>query len=239
MEIPLNLPSKCLPYVGIDKSKLTIRPFKGKDEKLISEMSGDNFEKKFLTVLKNVVQGIEVEKLTLGDRLYITIWEAINSYSPEFTLKHTCDTCWQMSEFPVNLNDLEIIELPDTYAQPYSLKLPVSGDTVNIRLLTVEDTIKLDELSKTIGNTWLHRFAITLNMPNLNIMQKVEYLENLSTKDLAEIRVFQDKFAHGPKMELKYECPKCGGVGIMPIPFRIEMLFPYGDALTRNFGKAI
>lgn len=236
--IPLELPSKCLTYPEVDKSKLMIRPLKGKDEKLISEISGDNFEKKFITLLKNVTQGVDVEKLTLGDRLFIAIWEAMNSYSSNARVKHECEHCWQTSDFEVDLAKLEVIELPDDFKQPYELVLPESGDTVKLKLLTVGDSLKIDSASKN-QNVWLFRYALTLDNPEMNSFQKTEYLENLPTKDLATIRAFHDKFFHGPKMETKYECPKCGGTGVMPVPFRIEFLFPYGPELIRHFGNAI
>jgi len=237
--LPVNLPSKCLTYEGVDKSKILIRPLKGKDEKLISEISGDNFEKKFLAVLRSVIQGVDVEKLTLGDRLFVAIWEAMNSYSPNFTLKHECEHCWKTSEFVVDLSKLDVTELPDNFKQPYEIKLPKCGDVVKVRLLTVNDMIKVDEMDKSGQNVWLYRYALALTYPELNSFQKVEYLENLSVSDLAIIRAFHDKFFHGPKMEYKYECPECGGTGVMPVPFRIEMLFPYGESLTRNFGDSV
>jgi rRNA maturation protein Nop10 len=40
-------------------------------------------------------------------------------------------------------------------------------------------------------------------------------------------------------MEYKYECPKCGGAGVMPVPFRFEMLLPFGETLTRNTRDAV
>lgn len=237
--LPLNLPSKCLAYENIDKSKLMIRPLKGKDEKLIAEISGDNFEKKFLIILRNVIQGIDVEKLTLGDRLYIAVWEAMNSYSQKFFLKHECEHCWQSSEYEVDLSQLDIIELPDNYHQPYEIKLPESGEVVKVRLLTVADGIKVDEMDKSGQNVWLYRYALGLVSPDENVFTKVDYLGDLAVSDLAIIRAFHDKFYHGPKMEQKYECPKCGGTGIMPVPFQIKFLFPYGNELVRYFGNTI
>ena len=237
--VPLSLPSKCLTYKDVDPAKLQIRALKGKDEKLIAEISGDNFEKKFLALLRNVLQGIEPEKLTIGDRLFVTIWEAMNSYSNTFLLKHECEHCWQTSEFEIDLTKFEVVELPDTFKQPYEIKLPNSGDIVKVNLLTIADVIKVDDMAKTGQNVWLYRQALALEMPGKNVFEKVEYLESLEVKDLALIRAFHDKYFHGPKMETKYECPKCGGAGVMPVPFRIEMLFPYGQTLARNFGDSI
>ena len=61
----------------------------------------------------------------------------------------------------------------------------------------------------------------------------------MDTQDLMVIRAFHDKFNHGPKMETNYACPNCGGTGILPVSFRLEMLLPYGTELQRHIGNAI
>jgi len=80
------------------------------------------------------------------------------------------------------------------------------------------------------------RFAHSI-VSDDNIFEKELFLEKLDSKDLMYIRAFHEKYSHGPKMETKYMCPHCGGVGIIPTPFRLEMLLPFGERLkeyTRN-----
>lgn len=236
--VTIKFPSKCLVYKDVDPAQVQIRTFKGRDEKLIAEISNDNFEKKFSTILKSVMKGIDPEQLTVGDRLYLVIWEAINSYSKIFSIEHECEHCWQKSPYDVDLTQLERKELPDDYQEPYELKLPISGDVVKVRLLRVSDMLKINELDKAGQNVWLYRYALTL-VNDKNVWNNVEYLEDLSTKDLMVIRAFHTKFEHGLRMEARYECPKCGGAGIMPIPFRLEILLPYGKKLEGYLGDTI
>jgi predicted methyltransferase len=61
----------------------------------------------------------------------------------------------------------------------------------------------------------------------------------MDTQDLEYIRGFQDVFEHGVKMETTYTCPKCGGTGAMPVPFRYELLLSFGEILKRRVGDAI
>ena len=82
--VPVSLPSKCLTYEGVDPDSIKIRAFKGREEELLAELNLSNLPKKLLTIIENVVQGIEVKKLTSGDARFIMMWEAINSYSSEF-----------------------------------------------------------------------------------------------------------------------------------------------------------
>ena len=235
--ITLNeLPSRGLLYPGVES--LTIRTFKGKDEKIISELTADNFEKRFVIVLKGVLQGIDPLKLTLGDRLFLVLWETINSYSKDFLVTHECPRCWESHTYTVDLSQIDRTYLPETYKEPYEVKLGVSGDLLKLRLLRVNDLIKVDELDRAKQNVWLYRYALSIQNDK-NVWDNVDYLEKLDSKDIMQIRGFHDKFLHGPKMSAKFECPKCGGAGVMPVPFRLEMLLPYGENLARCVGDTV
>ncbi len=239
---PVNLPSRCLVYAGIDKGnasdQIQIRTFKGKDEKLIAEISDTNFEKKFYTILKGVLKGIDPSKLTTGDRQYLMFWEAINSYSKEFVVTYECEHCWQKSDYTVDLSSLETTFLPENYVEPYEVKLPVSGGLVKLKLLRVEDMLKVDELDKLGQNVWLYRYALSI-VNDKSVWDNVSYLEAMESKDISIIRAFHEKFVHGIKAETPYECPKCGGTGVMPVPFRFEMLLPFGKQLKQHIGDTI
>lgn len=234
---PITLPSKCLVYKDVDPTKIQIRTLRGKDEKLIAEVNYDNYERQLLTILRNVIQGIDPAKLTLGDRLYILVWEAINSYGKDFDVEHNCTECFERVTSTVDLSTLEVVELPDDFKEPYPIKLS-TGDVVNLRLFRVEDEIKIAEYEKNDKASWLYRFAVPI-VSEKGIWDRVSFLENLPVKDMAAIRAFHNKFQHGPKMEATYTCRKCGGTGVVPVPFRTEMLFPYGNALRRYIADGV
>ena len=238
----VKLPSRCLVYSGIDKDnandQIKIRAFKGIDEKLIAEISADNFEKKFCIILKNVLQGIVPEKLTVGDRQFLMLWETIHSYDKSYNVEYECEHCWQKSEYIVDLSQLNEMKLPENFVEPYEVKLPESGSVAKLRLLRIEDLMKVDELSKMGQNVWLYRYALSI-VNDKSIWDNVSYLENMSTKDIMVIRAFHDKFNHGVQMETSYECPRCGGTGVMPVPFRLEMLLPYGKKLERYIDDGV
>lgn len=234
-----DLPSKGLVYSGVDVNKIGIRTFKGKDEKLLASLNSDNFEKRVLAILNSVIKGIEAPKLTVGDRLYILIWEGINSYSKDYVVEDTtCLNCFEKIDVSVDLSKLEVINLPADYKEPYPINLS-TGEVANLRLFRVEDEIKIADYEKsTSQSSWLYRFAHSI-VSDKNIWDVVNWLEGLPSKDIATIRAFQNKFYHGPKLETSYVCPKCGGTGIMPVPFRLKMFFPYGDALDRFAGNGV
>lgn len=239
---PVKLPSRCSVYKGIEKDNATdqiqIRTFKGRDEKLIAEISSDNFEKKFNLVLKSVLRGIEPEELTVGDRQFLMLWETIHSYNKVIQVTYECEHCWRTSNYGIDLSTLDVVQLPESFEEPFAIKLEECGQTINLRLLRVKDLIKVDDMKRQNQNVWLYRYALSM-VNDKPALENMEFLENLSTKDLMLIRAFHDKFVHGFDLRAKYECPKCGGDGVMPVPFRLEMLLPYGESITGHIGNAV
>ena len=236
--ISIQLPSKCKVYSDIDPSSISIRVLKGRDEKLIAEMTHDNLDRKFTAILKNVLVGIDPIKLTLGDRKFVLLWLAINSYSRMFPVELICDECLQKITIDVDLSTFEVNELPEDFEQPYKIKLSDDSE-LYLKLLTIEDELKVVDYERGGKNGWIYRYALSIVDESKSESDKVNLLEDLNVNDLALIRAFHEKYDHGPVMESSYNCPKCGGSGQVAVPFRIEMVFPYGQTLKRNFGKAV
>lgn len=235
--LPLNLPSRCLPYEGVDPSTVKIRAYQGRDEIYLAEINPINLEQKFLEVLRNVLTGINPELLTLGDRLYLIVWECINSYSEIIHVKTLCSHCFKDIEVPVDLRKLEIIRLPENFKQPHEVKLP-SGKIVHLRLLNLKDEIAILEFEEKSDLGHLYRYAKSI-VDDKDVLDRISELENMSSKDIARIRAFHENYYHGPDMNTKVTCPKCGKEEEVDIPFRLDFLFPVGEALKRTFGEGL
>jgi len=233
----IDLPSRCLVYPGVAPEDIKIRTFKGKDEKFIASLNYENLERKFADLLRNVLQGIAPEELTVGDRFYVLVWETINSYTPEVDIEIICKNCFQRIVTSIDLSQLEVAELPDNFQEPYSITLS-DGSVVSLRLFRVKDEIQIADYEKRNPNSWLYRYALSL-IDDRPIQEKIDYLENLEAKDLAKIRAFHDKFYHGPIMESKYVCPKCQAEEVVDCPFRLEWILPFGKTLVRTFGNGV
>lgn len=234
----LDLPSKFLVYEGVAPGSVKVGLLRGKHEKVIAEISADNYDKKLLQVLADVIEGIPVNSLTLGDRKFIQLWLAINSYSKDFPIKFNCESCGSKLEAIVDLATIPVVELPSDFKEPYSVQLS-DGKEIFLRLLRVEDELRVGEAEKSGQNVWLYRYSRSIVDNNLSALQKVQFMEELPAIDVARIRAFHDKYDHGPVMETHYECDKCGGDGVMPVPFRLEMLFPIGSTLKRCYGATV
>lgn len=227
----LNLPSKCKFYEGVDK--VQIRTFKGSDEKLLAELSIANFNKKFSMILRNMLVGIEPEKLTLGDRQYIMVWLVINSISKTLPIQIECQECGVVHEHMVDFSRFEIKELPDDFIEPYYIQL--SDDSqIPLRLLRVSDEIRANDLEKNGKNAYNYRWAMSI-ANETDLQSNCVFVEDLPMKDLMKIRKFHTEFSegHGPDMIATTICPACGEEGRTFIPFQLGFLIPYGEILKK------
>jgi hypothetical protein len=239
MRDSLQLPSKGKVY-QVPLESITVRSLKGGDEKLLSDLTLDNLEKKYLLLLKNriknglpVVSGIEPEKLTLGDRLYILLWLRIQSYSAIFKAELVCQYCFEKIKVDIDLQKIEEKTLDENFKEPYEIVLK-DGSKVNLRLFRIEDEIKVAEREKKDGTekTYLYKLALSI-VDDKSIPERIDYLENLDVKDLSLIKKFHEDFDHGPKInEVAYDCPKCKEAGQLALPFRPQFLIPSGSEIN-------
>jgi hypothetical protein len=233
----ISLPSRCLPYDGVKPEDITARSYLGRDEIYLAEITPDNLDQKFLQIMKGAIRGIDPEQMTLGDREYFILWEYIRSYSDHLGFELVCLNCGKQIEIQVDLRELNVIELPENFKQPYSIPLP-SGIDVQLRLLTIKDEIDANEFAQKSNEALIFRCARSVVEAG-SIVDKMERLKSLPASDVATIRAFHEHFYHGPNMNTKFKCPKCGAEDDIEVPFRFEFIFPRGEALTRAFGKRI
>ena len=234
----ISLPTRCSLYQGVSPELVKIRSLKGRDEKLISELNVDNLEKKFLILLTNVLQGIDPAELTVGDRMYILLWLSVSSYSKDYFIDFTCESCLnKVLNYAVDLSKIKTESLPEGFKEPYAVKLS-GGKSINLRLFRVKDEVAIQEYEKMSGNSWTYRYALSI-VNEKNAVDNMYFIEELPVADFAKIRVFHEKFYHGPKFEAEFVCPSCSNRGLVPVPFRIELLFPFGETLKRLYGESV
>lgn len=248
----INLPSRCLTYDNVKPEEIGIRDILVRDEKIVTSSNYANLEKKFLVLLERVTIGLDINSLTLGDRMYLTVWLAVNSQDKNYDMSFDCGMCGQAMKLTVDLSERDVVKLSKDFKQPYPVTLS-NGDTVNLRLFTVKDEVAIanyEEQLRTViknpntdleneGDVWTYRYALSIVDDDKNIIDKQKYIEGLKTSDFAKIRVFQEKFYHGMDFSIKYICPVCRKGGTVELPFSMQLLFPSSDRLLAKYGDAI
>jgi len=236
--LPIDLPSKCRVYDGVEPGSISVRAYQGQDEVLLAQINPINLERNYFEVLKTVIQGIDPGLLTLGDRLYLIICECINSYTDTITVQTVCSSCLKQIDVPVNLKELDTVYLPEDFKQPYEVILPVSKQRVMLRLLNVADEVAAERYSEEHADGMLYRYARSIVCEE-DILQVMKNVQKMAAKDFLRLVAFQDKFYHGPVMSYTFNCPKCGAKEETDVPFRFSFLFPDGSTIEESFGEGI
>lgn len=221
--VPVKLPSRCKPYEGVNPDNIKIRSFLGKEELIISGITKQNYDKRIVELLESVLQGIDANVLTLGDRLYLLIWEAMNSYGDEKKVAYKCETCGLDLVDGIKLSEIENEEWPEDPALVYPAEITMSdGKKFTYRLLNNQDSIKISEWEAFGKNSHLYKYALSLSRSGMTLLEITNYLETVPSADLSLIRKMEGSFRHGPILEKKYVCKHCDSEGRIFLPFRLE-----------------
>ena len=243
--LPINLPSRCLVYNGVIPEDIKIRAYRGIDEMYLSEINPTNLHAKFIPLLKGLVIGVEPREITIGDLQYIIVWEYAKSYTNIVKIPTKCSYCMKDIEAMVDFADLDVVTLSNDsdwgkqngFKQPFEKTLP-SGKKVNLRLLTIGDEVDAQIFEVENEDGMLFRYAKSI-VDTDDILQRIGKLKDFTIDDLTSIRAFHDEYYHGPNMNAKFKCLKCGKEDRVEVPFRFSFIYPRGSELRRYFGKGV
>ena len=116
----LTLPSRGLAYVDCDES-IMIRPFTFAQERKLRSIKNANQGTKVInTLIKDCVQGLDYESMTLEDKNYILFKLREISYGNDYTISAECRECDAN-----NLLTVQIFHKFCTYTQTYRKRTKV------------------------------------------------------------------------------------------------------------------
>lgn len=140
----IELPSRGKFYTGIpelESGVLHVRPFSSVEEKMIDRFNQNTFYDMVDEIIKNCVkEDIDIDDLTLGDRIFILLNIRVLSYGSTYEVRFECGKC--DSEYPliVDLSQFEPTYLDvDEVVEPMELELPVCKATVKMRMVRSGD----------------------------------------------------------------------------------------------------
>ena len=146
----VSLPSKGECYKS-KKSKIRVSHLVAYDENLILS-PGLYRNGTFLDhILRNkILDNVDPDDLIQGDRDAIIIWLRAGGYGPLYPIKMTDEKTGEEFETNVNLSELKFkpFDLKGDENGYFDFKLPISGDLVKFRFLTVGDAKKLEKMHR-------------------------------------------------------------------------------------------
>ena len=226
--VKLDLPSLCVPYPEL-KGKLSIRTFTGADEEIITTAPEEKTLDAVLEVLQSTVQGLDdISNLTGGDLMYIILWQAINSYQPEYRVCITCRDCQTYYEPMIDLNDINVVTLEKGLYEDVKLTLPISEKIISVRPPRLSDEYApiMAVLGKEVNSNEYDLINRLTNWeevePQSKVLKEFES-RNLPVKDIRYIEKAIGEFEHGPDMKFTHVCPneECKLTEVSTLPFRL------------------
>lgn len=205
-----------LPVSGIS---VELSPMKYKDEKMLTDeklvKQGKNYDHVIMSCAKfNGESPSEREILNLhsGDRNYILVYLRILSYGDEFEFDVKCPHCGKKNNYIVNLSELlengGIQIVPKGESDTIDIAL-VDGGTATIGIPNGHRERRL--INKAVNNGRVGKTDMTVVLIDQINGKDVTAaaLENLTAKDLLNIRKRSNELIWGLKPIIKLPCDRC------------------------------
>lgn len=269
--IEVVLPSRGLPYDGlIPHGVMNLHSMTTAEEKLFAGISK---RADFETVIDNLIRncsdipkGLKPEDLYVGDRAFLMMNIRAASYGAMYGFNLTCDNCKARWDHEIDITkDLEVREAPEDHEDPFKVELPISGDTVTIRLFRGYDErliIKyVDQQNRKVdirkvgdpGYTYrmaLHLLAVdSANDPNDTFDETtakgqilglaMKYIDSLAAGDSSAIRDELEARTPGIVLAVETSCPKCDHAVETGLPITAEFFRAKSAAGLRDRPRVV
>ncbi len=235
----VQLPSKGIFYGDkLPDGLVQIEPMGTKQEKLFTT------GKSGIAVLNKIYKDciplpFSHKDLILGDRLFLLLQLRAISYDNNYEYPYACEECGEKNWGKIDLFKMPIKSANDSTEVHFNAELPLTGKTLQLRLLTGADEESVTRYGKQmkskikgmiggIEHTYrLARRLVTIDGEKVGIQEAMRFVEELKGKDSMAI---QDALAAndiGPVTDVEPECESCNYAnGPFTLPLSSEFFRP-------------
>lgn len=240
----VDLPSKGKFYPPThplhNKSTIEMRYMTAKEEDILTSKSllkkGVAIDRMLESVI--VDKSVKVDDLLLGDKNALIVAARITGYGSDYETKVTCPSCGTSGPYSFDLSQLKGTEGGDsehaklTENGTFKLTLPVSKFVVEVRLLNGIDEKKISEMFNSNANKSLEKnvteqfrmFLVSVQgNSNREIIEK--FIEVMPAADSRFLRKEYSKLSPNVDLTQQVECPNCGVVSEMEVPFTTDFFW--------------
>jgi len=202
-------------------SEITIRAVKRKDKKkLLMSQTG--------ATLLNLLQACVVSPTNFNvfnlppfETEYLLYRLKVLSYGPMYTFKDACPYCNHINEVESDLNDIDIIPVPDDFSLVFNIgPLPVSGSVIHCKILNDGELEMIRKQFKNqngdfstldIDILWEYRIIGIDNNMDLAPIEITQHLDELSDYDSEYLGAYYNEYMgnYGIQDDLIYDCDQC------------------------------
>lgn len=180
-----------------------------------------------------VTKGVTHEDLLVGDLNAIMVASRILGYGKEYNLSVTCPKCGSDEDHVADLTQLDTKEIPEM--SDLTVKLPASGKTVKLRLLTRKLEKEIDKELTSIRKIGLQvepeastriRYLIAEIDGSSDAKVIRENVENMLVRDTKALREFYKSVSPDIMFETHFTCSKCSHSDKVPLTLGANFFWP-------------
>lgn len=189
-------------------TEVTLRPMTTKEEKIIYTSRDMSFIEKIVKSCIVEPKNVDIDLLHPNDITYLLYMIRELTFGPNYKQKMQCPYCGLRQDIEIDITEMtyEILDL-ESLDEKLNVKLPICGDTVQLKLLSQGDFNHIDEYIKRLvrqnkledpeGYKYVYRFAKMIKTINgeekEDIKEVISYVDNLNMRDFGAIKdVLQD-----------------------------------------------
>lgn len=246
----IELPSEGKFYPGdhpLSEGKVTIEFMSARHEDILTDRNllqkGEALDKLIEAVI--VDDSINLDDMLVGDKGAIILATRIGAYGPQYAYEVSCSQCSEKSKETVDLTEIESKEIDfdeiETGKNEFTFDLPVSEKTIKFKLLTHEDSQKIDQqlkntkrgIDKSTGSVRVSG-NVTTRLKNMIVEVDGErsqreinnFVDDMYARDSHELRKFVRKINPDLDLSTDFFCDWCGNEEVISIPLDANFLFP-------------
>lgn len=238
-ETTVTLPTRGILYT--DKkipADISLRGMTTREEKVLFSSTGSDV---FAKILKNCVttpDDFDTSGLIAADEMFLIVQLRIATYGPEYKVSATCPHCGKTDTYIVNLSDFDVEYLPEDFKEPIDVKLPVSGDTISLRLLRNNDNEMLDKFVRKRSKQFNlpireveyecrnAKYIIAVNGEPLDFTDAIEYFNSMVSKDSMKMQTALNNIRIGIDATPTVLCTSCREEFDFSMPITREFFRP-------------
>lgn len=206
-------------------TEVTLRPMTTKEEKIIYTSRDMSFIEKIVKSCIVEPKNVDIDLLHPNDITYLLYMIRELTFGPNYKQKMQCPYCGLRQDIEIDITEMtyEILDL-ESLDEKLNIKLPVCGDTVQLKLLSQGDFNHIDEYIKRLvrqnkledpeGYKYVYRFAKMIKTINgeekEDIKDVISYVDNLNMRDFGAIKDILQSIPIGINTLNIRKCRNCG-----------------------------
>jgi hypothetical protein len=193
---------------------VTIRAMDFSDEQELAKVKNTNVIE---LLINRCVDSIDLNTLLPIDKLFLIYKIREVSFGSKLNLQIACQTCAHKADIEININDLPVAYVDESFNGSVSIDLPILRKEVVLRVPTGEETRLFTDREELLSNLW--RFVISIGgiTDKKLIGQAVKRLTSADTRTMISKLTLED---YGIQTKALFVCSNksCGAENTVNIP---------------------